>query len=110
MSEIFYNVTVNVSEDIHDGWLAWMQETHIPDVLDTGMFKRATLLRVHAFEQGGLTYAVQYVADSMQNYERYLKEYAPSLRTKTESLYGDQVHAFRTMLEVVQDFAPRKRK
>jgi hypothetical protein len=109
MAEIIFNVTVNVSEEIHDSWLAWMRETHIREVLDTGLFTRATLMRVHAFEKGGLTYAVQYVAESMQNYDRYLQEYAPALRAKTESLYGDQVHAFRTMLEVVQVFSREAR-
>jgi hypothetical protein len=104
MSEVVYNVTVNVSEEIHDDWMLWLRQEHIPEVLKTGLFRRAMLMRVHAFEQGGLTYAVQYVADSMENYERYLKEFAPSLRAKTESLFGDQVHAFRTMLEVLTTF------
>jgi hypothetical protein len=104
VSEIIYNVTVNVSEDIHDDWMLWMRQKHIPEVLQTGLFTRASLMRIHAFEQGGLTYAIQYVADSMDKYERYLKEFAPSFRAKTESLFGDQVHSFRTMLEVLATF------
>jgi hypothetical protein len=104
LSEIIYNVTVNVSEEIHDDWMVWMRQKHIPDVLQTGLFKRAMLMRVHAYEQGGLTYAVQYVSDSMEKYERYLKEFAPAFRAKTESLFGDQVHAFRTMLEILEIF------
>jgi hypothetical protein len=69
------------------------------------MFISATLLRVHAFEQGGKTYAVQYVCKDMDAYERYLREFAPTLRAKTESRFGDQVHAFRTMLEVLEVFS-----
>ena len=101
MSEVLYNVTVNVSEEILEEWLQWMETTHIPEVLATGFFSAARLMRVHAFEQGGKTYAVQYTASSMQNYERYLKEAAPQLQSKTELAFGDQVHAFRTLLEVV---------
>jgi hypothetical protein len=108
MSEIIYNVTVNVSEDSSDAWLLWMKETHIPEVLGTGLFRRATLMRVHAFEQGGFTYAVQFVAGSMADYERYLKQYAPLMRTKTEALYGQEVQSFRTMLEVLSNFEPKK--
>ena len=33
-----YNVTVNVSDDVHIEWLKWMKETHIPDVMKTGCF------------------------------------------------------------------------
>lgn len=108
MSEIFYNVTVSVSEDVHEDWLAWLKREHIPEVLTTGMFLRATLLRVHAFEQGGYTYAVQYVCPDMAHYERYLQDFAPALRAQTEKRYGDKVVAFRTMLEVVENFASQK--
>jgi hypothetical protein len=104
MTDVIYNVTVNVSEEIHDEWLSWMRQSHIPEVLACGLFKRALLMRVHAFEQGGLTYAAQYTAGSMADYERYLKDFAPKLRAQTEALYGDQVHAFRTMLEVLESF------
>ncbi|MCE3229382.1 MAG: hypothetical protein K0S32_3933, partial [Bacteroidetes bacterium] len=30
-----YNVTVNISNDIHTDWLKWMKEIHIPDVMKT---------------------------------------------------------------------------
>lgn len=101
MAEVIYNVTVNVSDEVLEEWLQWMESTHIPDVLATGFFQSARLMRVHAFEQGGKTYAVQYMAPSMESYERYLKEAAPQMQSKTELAFGDQVHAFRTLLEVV---------
>ena len=31
-----YNVTTNIDESVHDEWLHWMKEIHIPDVLATG--------------------------------------------------------------------------
>ena len=36
---IVYNVTVKIEKDIHDDWLAWMKETHIPEVLKTNLFE-----------------------------------------------------------------------
>jgi hypothetical protein len=104
MSEVIYNVTINVSDEVHDRWLSWMCNEHIPEVLQTGLFSSATFVRVHAYEQGGRTYAVQYVAASMEDLDRYIKECAPSLRAKTETAFGDQVHPFRTTLEVLQRF------
>ena len=108
MSEVFYNVTVNVSADVHDDWIAWLKGEHISEVLSTGMFLRATLLRVHAFEQGGFTYAVQYVSPDMAHYERYLRDFAAGLRAQTQQRYGDKVVAFPTMLEVVETFISQK--
>jgi hypothetical protein len=101
MSEVLYNVTVNVSDEVLEEWLQWMESTHIPEVLATGFFHTAKLMRVHAFEQGGKTYAIQYTAPSMESYERYLKEASQQLQSKTELAFGDHVHAFRTLLEVV---------
>jgi hypothetical protein len=104
MTEILYNVTLSVSEEIHDEWMSWIQEVHIPEMLKTGVFTRALLLRVHGVEQGGVTYAVQYSCKSMDDYERYKRDFAPALQAKTQSLFGDGVHPFRTLLEVIQSF------
>ena len=35
---IIYNVTVNVEAEIHNDWISWMKEVHIPDVMNTGYF------------------------------------------------------------------------
>jgi hypothetical protein len=108
MTEVLYNVTVNVSDEVHDEWLAWMRNVHIPEVLSTGLFTSAKLLRVHAFEQGGKTYATQYTARSMEDYEVYLKDHAPGLRGKAQAAFGDHVHAFRTLLEVLNSYDVRQ--
>jgi len=107
MSKILYNVTLSVSEEVHEKWLQWMKGTHIPDVLGTGCFESAKLLRVHAFEQGGITYAVMYVAPSMESYERYQTNHAARLQGEHEALFKDTAVGFRTMLEVVEDFYPK---
>ena len=106
MNKVLYNVTVSVSEDVHEEWLRWMKAAHIPDVLGTGCFESARLLRVHAFEQGGITYAVMYTAPSIDAYERYTSAHAPRLRAEHESKFNDKAVAFRTMLEVLEEFSP----
>ncbi len=107
MTEVLYNVTVNVSDEVHDEWVDWMRDVHIKEVLATGLFTSAKFLRVHAFEQGGKTYATQYTARSMEDYERYLRENAPVLSAKTQAAFGDHVHSFRTLLEVLNTFEVR---
>ena len=49
-----YNVTVNVDDSIHDEWLLWIKE-HIPQVLATGKFEKATLTKVLVEEDMGRT-------------------------------------------------------
>ena len=98
---IIYNVTLNVDEDVVESWLQWMLETHIPDVMRTGMFTGFRLCRVLAEEAGGKTYAVQYTCNDMKTYERYRDEFAPALQAETARHFGGKFTAFRTLLEVV---------
>lgn len=99
---IIYNVTINVDHAAHDAWLRWMKETHIPEVMETGLFLENRMLRLIGDEDsGGVTYAVQYTAASMSDYEKYRDLHAPRLQQKTLELFRDQFTAFRTLLETV---------
>lgn len=98
-----YNVTINIEEDVHDRWLQWMNEEHIPEMLATGKFSAAKMCRVLVEEDmGGITYAVQYTTDSKQTLERYYAEDAPRLRAQSKPFEGKFV-AFRTELEIVSE-------
>lgn len=101
---IIYNVTSNIPEHLLEEWLDWMQHIHIPEVLATGKFTKARLLKVRVTEEtGGSTYAVQFSTDSMPTLEKYYSEDAPALREKTRSKFGDEVVSFRTELQIICD-------
>lgn len=102
---ILYNVTINIHESVHDKWMNWMQEKHIGDVLATGKFSSARLVRVLVEEEmGGTTYAIQYTTDSKETLERYYREDAERLREEGLRLFGDKMLAFRTELELISEF------
>ena len=102
---IIYNVTTNIQDIAHDQWLQWMTQKHIQQVLDTGKFSSAKLVRVLVEEEmGGKTYAAQFTTDSIETLNRYYTEDAPRLRDEAHKLFGDKALAFRTELELVQDF------
>ncbi|TRO64497.1 DUF4286 family protein [Christiangramia sabulilitoris] len=100
---VIYNVTINVQEDIHDKWLKWMKEEHIPDMLDTRKFQKALMTKVLVQEpMGGITYSVQYTAESKEMLESYYAENADELRSRSKAFEGKFV-AFRTELEVISE-------
>ena len=72
---ILYNVTINIDSNVHDEWLKWMKEVHIPDVLATGMFVETKIARILAEEEGGMAYSIQYFARNMDDYDRYQKSF-----------------------------------
>lgn len=99
---ILYNVTVNIDKDVADEWLQWMKDVHIPEVLATGMFIENKIFRMLEEEDnGGITYAIQYFADSMENIQQYQINFAPALQAKVSLKYPDKFVVFRTLLESV---------
>lgn len=101
---ILYNVTINIQESVHDQWMHWMQTKHIADVLATGKFSAARLVKVLVEEEmGGTTYSIQYTTDSKETLERYYTEDAPRLREEGLQLFGDKMLAFRTELELISE-------
>jgi hypothetical protein len=52
----------------------------------------------------GQTYSIQYLAENRQMLEQYYQEDAPRLRQEGLQLFGDKMLAFRTELEVMEDF------
>lgn len=101
---ILYNVTINIHESVHDQWMQWMQTKHIADVLATGKFSAARMVKVLIEEEmGGSTYAIQFTTDSKETLAKYYQEDAPRLRDEGAKLFGDKMLAFRTELELVSE-------
>lgn len=99
---IIYNVTVNVAEDIAGEWLSWMKDVHVPEVMATGCFLENKIMKLLVEEEtGGISFAVQYSCNSMDDYDRYIENYATEMRAKTQARYQDRLVAFRTLLEVM---------
>ncbi len=103
-----YNVTVNIEEEAHDEWLAWMKETHIPDVMETGMFISNRMLEVMVEGENGRTYSIQYEVRDMETVLLYQQVYAPKLQQDHKDKFEGKFVAFRTMLRLEHTFNPEK--
>lgn len=99
-----YNVTTNIENAVHDEWLQWMRETHIPDVLASGKFLKAKMCKVLVEEDmGGTTYSVQFTARDKTTLEKYYAEDAARLREDAMRRFSNQFVSFRTELEVISE-------
>ena len=102
-----YNVTINIDESVHDEWLVWIRE-HIPQVLATGKFISAKMTQVLVEEDmGGVTYSIQYAANSREDLDSYYKDHADKLRADGLMKFADKMVSFRTELKVVEEFYPK---
>jgi len=99
---LLYNVTIKAEINIADAWLKWMKDEHIPDVINTGCFKKATLCKLlEVDDEEGPTYTVQYLAETDADYQRYINEYAPVMRKKVIEKWGNNIVLFRSLMEIV---------
>jgi len=100
---ILYNVTVNIDTDVEQDWIAWMKESHIPEVMNTGYFTSYRMMKMLSEGQDdtGKTYAIQYMAETLGHLETYLNTVAPKIQKKSIIRYGTKLAAFRTVLEEV---------
>lgn len=99
---IIYNVTIKVQKAISNIWLQWLKEEHIPDVINTGCFTHAVILKLmEVDETEGPTYAIQYHAESKGLYNNYIENHAAQMRQKGYNKWGNQFIAFRSVMQVV---------
>lgn len=96
---IIYNVTVSIDESIHQDWLKWMKEIHIPEVMETGFFLENKVCRLMVDDE--ITYAIQYTCENIDKLNEYQEKYAPKLQEKHTNRYRGKFGAFRTLLEIV---------
>jgi Domain of unknown function (DUF4286) len=97
-----YNVTIKIDKSIQAAWLLWMQETHLHEVLATGMFDSAQLHQLlEPQDEEGYTYVAQYTTSSIDNYNNYIANFAPALRDKGFALFGNKFIAFRSLLQQI---------
>ena len=99
---IVYNITINIEPSVHDEWLQWMCEIHIPEVMQTSLFIDNRILKVLGDDaQEGFTYSIQYTCKSMDDYEKYKLNHAPELQAKHTERYKNKFVSFRTLLEII---------
>lgn len=99
---IIYNVTLKLAHDIVEDWITWMKDTHMPELMQTGLFTENRLYRLlEQDDEEGATYIAQYYCNSMKEYRRYIDEHSAAMREKGLNKFGNKFIAFRTIMETV---------
>ena len=96
-----YNVTLILDDAAAEEWLQWMQDVHIPEVMATGMFISNRLLKVVDSPNEGVTYCAQYVAETLDHYNKYQEIFAPALQAELNEKYKNRFVAYRSLMEFV---------
>ena len=100
--KIIYNITLKVERSIEPAWLQWMVEDFAPGIIATNCFTKFTALKLLELDDpDGATYAIQFVAESLEDYQRYLKNFADDFTEKSFDKWGQKMVSFGTVMQVV---------
>jgi hypothetical protein len=98
---IIFNDTVVVEEVNHERWLQWMKEVYIPEVMQTGHFKSHEILNIIDSPNEGVTYCIQYRADSLADFNRFYTGHFHRLQALHNQAFEDQFVIFNTLMQTV---------
>lgn len=94
---------MKVEWSIAEEWKKWMQETRIPEVLNTDCFEKHQFVRLLQVDEiDGPTYAIQYYASALTKYDYYLQHYAESFKEEIADLWGEKYLDFNTLMQLVE--------
>jgi Domain of unknown function (DUF4286) len=94
---VTYEVTTTVEPFLVDAYERYMREEHIPDLLATGCFHRASLTRS---EPG--RYRVRYESATQSDLDRYLATHAARLRDDFASHFPQGISVSREVWVAIQ--------
>jgi len=94
---IIYEVTTDVEPASIPAYEAYMRDRHIPDVLSTGCFVRASIARSIPGR-----YRIRYIAISMDVLDRYLGEHSQQFRDDFAEHLGASVQVSREVWSELQ--------
>jgi len=102
---MIYIVHCAVDAEIDQDWKTWMEHTHIPDVMETGLFVSCSMTRDEAADsEASVAYRMIYRLASKRAFERYQSEFAPALQADHSERYAGRVSARRDVLPVIAHF------
>ncbi len=98
---ILYNVTIILDESIHQEWLNWMRSEYIPNVMNTGYFVSNRMLKVLDSPNEGVTYCVQYIADTHDHLNEFTQKHAADLHSNLPEQFLNKFVLFDTAMEFI---------
>lgn len=97
---ITYQVEVTVPSPLVDQWVEYMTQQHIADVVNTGLFLTAHLIKVvDPIVDNASVFRVRYACRSTEDLATYRREHAPALQAHHTEKFGSAIIAVRSVTE-----------
>lgn len=97
---LIYEVTVNVDPEVADEFLVWLQH-HVDEMKALDPIDDAWLYRSVDEADGAIVFVSRYAMADRASYQRYLDQFAASMRSDGQARFGGRFTASRRLLEDV---------
>lgn len=102
-SKIIYCVTIDVDESINDEWLSWVQQTHIPKIINTGCFESCRINQLRDDENGIMTYRLDFLCPNQSAYDAYKNEFSEKLQREHVRLFHGKFSEMHALYDCVNE-------
>lgn len=96
---IVFNTTYLVAKPVESTFLRWMKMEYVPWVMETGLLSNPRLYKVLVSEEEGITYSLQFDAESVSAMSDFKKKRLPALEQKLAEKFGESVLHFASYLK-----------
>ena len=98
---IVYNDTFILEDAVEQEWLHWMKNVHIPAIMATGHFSSYRILHIIDSPNDGVTYCVQYNADTQAAFNEYYTHHLFNFQQLHQERFAERFVMFNTLMKTV---------
>ena len=99
---LIFNTTYLVSDKVHNIWLQWIREEHVPFMLESTYFSQPQVTRIiTSAEQDGTSFSVQFHVRDMSTLRRWNQEFNAAFKANCSEKFGTEVIFFTTVMEII---------
>lgn len=98
---IIYNDTIILEDSIEQEWLRYIKGTHIPAIMATGCFSSYQILTIIDSPNEGVTYCVQYIADTMEKFQEFYNKHLYHFQDGHQERFEGRFVMFNTVMKTV---------
>jgi hypothetical protein len=83
--------------------MGFMREEHLPKIFASNCFESYRMCRIVDEQADSTTIAVQYIAHSMEDLNKYRAKHALELQREHMSKFGSDAVAYRSVLSILEE-------
>ena len=96
-----FNISFQITPNLQEQWLEWMQAKFIPMFVETGCFQNHAFYELEVSADQAPTFTLQLFTQTAENLVHFKESFANNLLDELQKTWGDQCFHFVTTMRIV---------